>query len=219
MYPNTAEATCLQSWIAPPVARTVCRAVKTFCLGSSTQLGGDCIVHALLASAVLREEEGIDAHLIAGYAAWRIGRHAAAVVAHHPGGEICATEHGVLLHAWVQAGSHILDPTTYQLPMKMDMIDATDGQKTPISVPKDWEADGLLAHSRERASWAQVRDGRRAGSFCYEPSEALTAQVLSHVDSQLDPDAIAMARQLYRTLKSGQGVRFLAPGGLIEMRP
>lgn len=77
----------------------------------------------------------------AGCAAWRVGEEDGAVVTH---AESDATNfascspNSFHFHAWLVCGNFIVDFTTYQLGMKLEALDAMDGQHTTLGLRPDF---------------------------------------------------------------------------------
>ena len=125
---------------------------------------------------------------------------------------------GVVFHAWVSVGGGewIFDPTTYQLAEKMAFIDAYDGIVTPIDIPADW-SNALLMRNDERATWEDVRDGRRSGVCCYDPVPALTQVILRHPDSQTDRHMQQMLLTIFDSVRRRQPLRIVGLQGEVML--
>ena len=187
--------------IPTETARRIATAVRTIATTASSRLGSDCIWHALACRHLLAREGIDDARLVAGYAAWRVdGKDPGAVVCHHAAGVPCEpASGGLLFHTWVACGTQVFDATTYQLGRKMAAMDAADGGRTPVR----WSPPFLLVERTQCQSWRSVRDGFRAGLFCYDPIPAIAERVAGHPDTALDADAIALLEQVYGRVKRG----------------
>lgn len=190
----------------------VARAMEMLAQSCSDSLTADCIVHAILVREMIKERYR-DARIQAGYAAWRIGSAAGAVVAHHP--DVCAiSDRGVVFHTWIalDMGRWIFDPTTYQLGLKMQMIDASDGGCTPYQIPHKWET-GLLMPHKKTHSWPAVKNGVKSGSCCYIANREITQRVFSHPDSVVDVEDLRMLKQVYEQVVRRLPIKVIGPSG------
>ena len=194
------------------IADRIAAAVRTLATASSARLGSDCIWHALACRHLLAREGIDDARLAAGYAAWRVdGKDPGAVVCHHVEGVPCDPERGGLaFHAWVSCGRQVFDATTYQLRRKMALMDAADGGRTKVQ----WCPDYLLVDGKNGQPWRSVRDGFRAGLFCYDAVPAIAERVAGHPDTQLDAEDIALLEQVYGRVKRGDRLVVIGPCGV-----
>lgn len=197
--------------ISEEIAGQVATAVRTIATTASSRLGTDCIWHALACQHLLAHE-GITARLAAGYAAWRVdGQDPGAVVCHHvEGSAVAVGTGGFLFHAWVACGGQVFDATTYQFRQKLAALDAADGGRTTLT----WCPEYLLVERTDCQPWRSVRDGLRAGLFCYDAIPAIAAQVTDHPDTHLDSDAIALLEQVYAQVKAGNTLVVVGPCGV-----
>jgi hypothetical protein len=198
--------------ISEAMAGDIATAVRTMATAASKRLGADCIWHAL-ACQYLLAREGIDeARLMAGYAAWRVdGQDPGAVVCHHVDGTAAAVgAGGFLFHAWVSCGSQVFDATTYQFRRKLAELDAADGGRTRVT----WCPEYLLVDRKDCKTWRTVRDGVRAGLFCYDAIPAILAQVAGHPDTQLHREDSALLDQVYERVKDGNTLVVIGPCGV-----
>ena len=198
--------------IPEEIAGQVATAVRTLATTASSRLGTDCIWHALACQHLLAREGIDDVRLVAGYAAWRVdGQDPGAVVCHHAEGSAVAVgTGGFLFHAWVSCGSQVFDATTYQFRRKLAALDAADGGRTRVT----WCPEYLLVERKDCKPWRSVRDGLRAGLFCYDAIPAIVAQVTDHPDTQLDAEAIALLEQVYERVKDGNRLVVIGPCGV-----
>jgi hypothetical protein len=117
---------------------------------------------------------------------------------------------GFLFHAWVSCGSQVFDATAYQFRRKLAELDAADGGRTRVT----WCPEYLLVDCKECKPWPSVRDGLRAGLFCYDAIPAIVEQVTGHPDTQLDAEAIALLEQVYERVKDGNRLVVIGPRGI-----
>ena len=181
MIPTTAETT-LQ--LRPVVAR-VSNALRKLATAASTHLGHDCYLHMEL-GRVLLAEMGFQTEPALGFAAWRVGGDDGDVIAHVPFGQPHAPP-GVKAfpyHAWLLCRGHVIDFTTYQLPLKGKELDATDGGRTNVT----WCPDFLLLPVTETRTYRQVLRGFHPGIAYYEVRPELKA----NLGSKSEPDAAAL---------------------------
>jgi hypothetical protein len=186
--------------------------VRTIATTASSRLGSDCIWHALACRHLLAREGIDDARLVAGYAAWRVdGKAPGAVVCHHVDGVPCdPASGGLAFHSWVSCGSQVFDATTYQLRGKMALMDTADGGRTPVR----WSPPYVLVERKQCHSWRSVRDGFRAGLFCYDSNQDLIARIECHPDTQLDGYDITLLEQVHDRLKRGDSLVVMGPCGV-----
>jgi hypothetical protein len=198
--------------ISTEKAGRIAAAVRTIATATSSRLGSDCIWHALACRHLLAREGIDDARLAAGYAAWRVdGKDPGAVVCHHVDGVPCDPGSGGLaFHAWVSCGRQVFDATTYQLRRKMAAMDAADGGRTQVA----WCPEYLVVDGTDCQPWQSVRDGFRAGLFCYDAVPAIAERVAGHPDTQLDAEDIVLLEQVYARVKDGSRLVVIGPYGI-----
>jgi len=198
--------------IPDEIASRIATAVRTLATSASSRLGADCIWHAMACQHLLAREGIDDARLVAGYAAWRVDGHdPGAVVCHHAEGSAVAVgSGGFLFHAWVSCGSQVFDATTYQFRQKMTELDAADGGRTTVN----WCPPFLLVDRKDCKAWRSVRDGLRAGLFCYDAIPTIVEQVTGHPDTQLDAEGIALLEHVYEHVKDGNMLVVIGPCGV-----
>ena len=166
----------------------VASAMRKLATAASASLGGDCYLHAALTRAILREN-GIDARITVGFAAWRVGVGDSDVIVHAPAPG--AIQHSPLsidalpFHVWLTLMDGqtpwILDFTTYSLKRKALTLDALDGGTTCV----DWCPDYLLVPAAGIVSLAQVTNGRTRMCF-YEENAAMTHRIFDAATA-IDP--------------------------------
>ena len=140
-------------------------------MAASASPGQDCYPRAVFAQSLLTRL-GVDAKLVVGFTAWRIGNGDGDVIAHHP----TSVGHGAgfMFHAWLEIGNNILDFTTYQLRLKAAMIDAIDGFKTNVV----WCPEYLYVPKTSVSSYNLVRD-KHAGLYHYKHDASTEAMCRS----------------------------------------
>lgn len=198
--------------IPEEIAAQVATAVRTIATTASRHLGTDCIWHALACQHLLAREGLDDVRLVAGDAAWRVdGQDPGAVVCHHrEGSAVAAGTGGVLFHAWVSCESQVFDATTYQFRRKLAELDAADGGRTRVT----WCPEYLLVDRKDCQPWRAVRDGVRAGLFCYDAIPAILKQVAGHPDTQLHREDSVRLEQVYERVKEGSTLVVIGPCGV-----
>ena len=134
----------------------------------------------------------VDAKLVVGFAAWRVGNGNGDVIAHHPA-VVVGHGAGGMFHGWLEIGKNILDFTTYQLRLKAAMMDAIDGFETDVV----WCPDYLYVQKASISPFNSVRD-KHAGVFHYRHDAATEAKLRSAAEPA-DPADI---EQLWRIVKS-----------------
>lgn len=174
-------------------ATAVGYALQRLFLAASGQLGGDCYAHGVLAQALLKEQ-GFDAQLRAGYAAWRCGTQDGAVVSHIPSGDVFIPGGGPgkVYHVWLTIDSILVDVTTYSLPIKMAELDAFDGGQTQV----EWAPPVLIAPLRTIERYGTVAQAPDAGHFYYEEVPGMLRELSSGY--QLDETELSCARLLLK---------------------
>ncbi|WP_041533015.1 hypothetical protein [Pelobacter propionicus] len=168
----------------------VSSAIRRLAGAASGSLGTDCYTHAILAQSIL-DRLRVASVLKAGYAAWRVGDGNSDVVAHAPVPGIIPQPGGFIYHAWLEIGYHILDFTTYLLPLKASQLDALDGGSTTV----DWAPPYLLAQRKSVSTMKAVTLGKR-GLYYYEFVQSVTDIVLANAQAP-DPDETEAAWMLF----------------------
>lgn len=171
------------------VFSAVASALRRLARAASANLGGDCFVHAALAAQLLADE-GLHADVEVGFSAWRVGEGDTDVIAHLPTPGMVPQPGGAPVHAWLEIGNWLFDPTVYQLEAKARMLDALDGGRTNVT----WRPDYLLARKSCISSYKAVAQGH-AGLFFYESNDSARRAI--GVVAPPDPEDLAAARVLY----------------------
>jgi hypothetical protein len=123
------------------VFKAVHQTVKAITNNSSA----DCFLYAHIGAGILKSL-GLDAKVVAGSAAWRIGDSDGATMAHareiqcpadkQPKGLACVKSG--FFHVWIEAPNLIIDFSTCTLNIKSQTLDAIDGVKTDIKWAPEW---------------------------------------------------------------------------------
>ena len=87
-------------------------AIRKLATAASGHIGSDCYAHAAIAQVILAKL-GVEARLVAGYAAWRVGDGDGDVILHAPAPGMVEQPGGVPYHMWLEIEDHLLDLTTY----------------------------------------------------------------------------------------------------------
>lgn len=168
-------------------------AVAKLATAASPTHGFDCVVHAELGRRLL-QELGLEAQLMVGNAAWRVGPtpddtvgHMYQVKGHVPPGSGPAFP----FHAWLRVGDILVDFTTYQLRTKAASLDALDGGKTVV----DWCPEMLVVPLSEVATFEQALKSP-AGAFHYEHIPQMQTVITRGM--QLDEEDVQMALLILR---------------------
>lgn len=166
---------------------------------ASDRLGGDCVVHATLAYAML-SRRGVPVTIAAGIAAWRVGPGDSDVIVHAPIKGVEYPEKALPFHVWLEVAEdevpHVLDFTTYQFERKARELDQADGGSTRVL----WTADYLYAPVAQSKPLNEVIQAPAEGEFFYERIAAVEAKL---VPVCLDPDETDLA-MLEMVLKNPQ---------------
>lgn len=170
------------------VAR-VAGALRRLATAASAQLGGDCVMHALIGTQLLADE-GINSSVVVGFAAWRVADGDGDVVAHVPMPGMVAQPGGAPYHVWLEIDGLIVDFTTYQLKRKAKQLDLLDGGHTVV----EWCPEYLLEPKSRVVSYRDVAQGRR-GLFHYSQDGAIRSSVLAN--AVVDPEDLAAARVIF----------------------
>lgn len=177
------------------------KAVRSVSVASSESLGRDCFIHAWLAQEVLKTHE-IASVIEVGFSAWRVGPGDGDVITHHCSEEfIEKIAEGIPsgdgkmhlpYHVWLEVAGHILDLTTYQLPLKAMLLDRSDGGETSV----EWCPDFLFEPIDRISSFENVKQ-YEAGLFYYKKSPPLKKVVFSSI-VDLDPLDVATVMMAYK---------------------
>lgn len=152
-------------------------ALRKYMLAASSHCGGDCYAHAAFGQALLKDR-GIETRLTAGHAAWRIGPNDADVIGHTPEAATVGPTGGPGFgyHCWLECPAlpgkgFVIDFTTYQLRLKAQMLDASDGGRTVV----EWCPDYLLLPRENIGSYREVARTPMVGIAYYEEKAGLDA--------------------------------------------
>lgn len=171
-------------------------ALRKLTNSASQNIGADCLMQALLAQQVLKEE-GMDTKVVLGEAAWRIGPGDGDVITHSPttGGFAPVGVKAMAYHAWLEWKTSIIDLTTHSLRLKAAQLDAMDGGKTNV----DWCPPYLFIPKWQARSLREVTQALNAGVSCYREIPGLHMAMLAngHI-SPIDQDDIRALRLLYQ---------------------
>jgi hypothetical protein len=176
----------------------VAAAVRSLMAAAPPGQEADAFAHAELARQLLLSE-GLDAEVVVGFAAWRVGPGEGDIVIQGSGRATAAAEQSETgnehaHHAWLETGGHVFDVTTYQLARKAAGLDQRDGKTTNVT----WCPDFVLVPRDELSSFARVRQ-EVAGRMYYERDAYLQTVVASRIRAGGHPD-LEMARITYREL-------------------
>jgi len=180
------EAQALQA--ADPVR--VAAATRKLAVATSADLGADCYIHAVIGQAILSRLD-IEAKLVIGYSAWRLGPGDGDILVHAPVPNLPAQPGGEPYHVWLEIGNLVFDLTTYQLRRKAANLDQLDGRHTEVR----WCPDYLLVAKNTCASLPEVVNAYK-WTYHYARNDAVAKRV--KVLRALDPDDVEMAWRLYR---------------------
>lgn len=166
-------------------------AIRKLATAASGNLGSDCYIHSAIAKAILGRL-GIEAKLVVGHAAFRVGNGDGDVIMHAPTPGMIPQPGGVAYHVWLQIGSFLLDFTTYQLKRKAIQLDRLDGGNTTVT----WCPDVLWTPIRSISSLRDVIQ-LDAGLYYYREVPSVAAMIISSAP-ELDPTDVEAAWMLYQ---------------------
>ena len=184
---RAAQAAQIEQLRGVDVAR-VAAAVRKLAQAASTQQGVDCLALTWIARELLARL-GVEAELAVGAAAWRVGGGDGDVISHTPAATPLGE--GVPYHTWLEVAGHLLDVTTYQLPLKGAALDALDGGTTRV----DW-APAYLFEPLERVSTYKDVAMLHAGLFHYQKVPGLKQAILARFSP--DPEDAEAAWRIYQ---------------------
>lgn len=147
-------------------------AMRKLATAASSNFGSDCYGHAVISQEILRQV-GVEAKLVVGYAAWRVGDGDTDVILHAPLPNMPPQPGGVAYHVWLEIGYHILDLTTYQLRTKAAHLDELDGGVTNVT----WCPDYLFVPKKTISTIREVTQ-LHAGLYHYEQNPAVEAKII-----------------------------------------
>lgn len=173
------------------------KALQKLTEGASPAVGADCILHAKLAQALLREQ-GVETTIVVGEAAWRTGPGDSDVITHSPqiSGFVFLPGRPLPLHVWLTTEQgDILDFTTHSLKVKAQLLDASDGGTTSVQ----WCPPYLLATPR-RTTLNEVIKALDSGVFHYQEFPGLLKKLNEHGIGvkDADPSDLAVLRFLFK---------------------
>jgi len=179
---NERERVILATLPLPRVAS----AIQKLTEAASGALGADCVVNSNLARLIL-QRLGAEARMVVGQAAWRVGPGDGDVIAHVLGTPALNEGPNALpFHCWLEYADHIIDFSTFQLPLKAAQMDALDGQTTTVT----WSPT-FLCVPRSEVSPYPVVQRCSAGLFYYAADRALHDQVMASFKSDAEDEALA----------------------------
>lgn len=173
--------------------------------------GSDCLLYAYIGAGAL-QTLGVDATVVAGSAAWRVGpgdpdtvSHAAEVEGQYYAAE--GATRAALFHAWVEAPGLLVDFSTHTLRMKAQELDRMDGRNTQV----DWAPDFLwLTPSTSQGRLPrpqQVVQAPGPGVFSYVRHPEIEKLALSHENVKGDFfAAIQSAVMAYQAALAGNQI-------------
>lgn len=171
----------------------VAAAMRKLAVAASANLGMDCYIHAAIGQAIL-SRLNIEAQLVIGYAAWRLGPGDGDIVVHAPVPNSPAQPGGVPYHAWLEIGNLVFDLTTYQLRSKAANLDRLDGRHTEVR----WCPDYLLVAKNTCASLREVANAY-TWTYHYAHNDAVAERAKVYIGAHaLDPADVEVAWLLYR---------------------
>lgn len=186
------------------------RAVQKLHTASSEHLNADCYTHAKIVQGFLAAF-GIHTELHVGYAAWRVnGPQGHAVISHHPGtnGVQVGGVNALNYHAWLRAGSQIIDFTTYQLTDKAAVLDRADGNHTDVT----WAPAFLWVDASTCSTYQEVAQSYSEGVYCYDRIPLLESMLNARA-LDLDPADLVLLLTVYRSEEAGINVDVRGPFG------
>lgn len=163
----------------------------------SSYHGGDCLLHAKVGQKLLREE-GVETRLVVGEAAWRVGEGNGDVIAHSRKCNTFAAFGNEIFHTWLEHDGYVIDFTTYTLPVKARLMDATDGMRTNVV----WCPEYLYVPKSSVSSYPEVRD-KHAGMYHYHRNSALEHSILGRSQHL---DELVETASLLRTVSPNRNV-------------
>ena len=167
---NTAEAKKLELVDLPLLSKLIQKYASKY----HADHGKDCIYIATEAAAVLNAL-GIRAHMDAGWASWRVNDTETPVLGCHPS-YLLTVAGNFRGHCWTKVGNQCIDFTGYQLRLRAQTAEDSDGIPTPVEfdVPDYFEfrAGSTIDHH-------SLQDNGETGQYSYKSDK----DVLSHANS------------------------------------
>lgn len=170
-------------------------AVQKVAKACSSQLGKDCIWHAMAAKHLLKKCV-IESQIKIGFAAWRVGDSDGAVITHIPIKGVKYQPNEFPFHAWLELeGDYIFDVTTYLFKAKMEALDSMDGKSTDVS----WCPDYLCMHKDYTKPLREVIQ-RTYGLSYYEENEFITKCISNAVafEEDINKEDAAILEQVFQ---------------------
>lgn len=163
-------------------------AIRLMASATSVDYGMDCYLHSALMQELLKRD-GIDARLVAGNCAWRVGDGDGDVVSHLLGQNEGMAPNALGYHVWLEFGNYIIDVTTYQLREKAAALDAMDGQTTTV----DWCPDCLFVKYDQVSSYEDTAQ-KTTGTFFYHKNPDVLEKILLQAKplEQADVDSLLL---------------------------
>jgi hypothetical protein len=166
-------------------------AIQKLATAASGHVGSDCYAHSTIAQEILARL-GVQARLVVGYAAWRVGDGDGDVILHAPAPGMVEQPGGVPYHVWLEIDDHLLDLTTYSLPTKAAQLDALDGGHTSVT----WFPDYLFVPRKSISSIESVIQ-LWAGIYYYSHDPEVEARIIGEAP-ELDETDVQAAWLLYQ---------------------
>ena len=166
-------------------------ALRKLATAASSNVGSDCYAHATIAQAILAKL-GVEARLVAGYAAWRVGEGDGDVILHAPSPGMVEQPSGVPYHMWLEIEDHLLDITTYSLQAKAAQLNDLDGGHTTVI----WSPDYLFVPRKSVSTIGAVIQ-HHAGLYYYSREPEVEALIVDSAP-ELDETDVQAAWLLYQ---------------------
>lgn len=182
-------------------------ALRRLCTAASSHFGSDCYGHASIAQEILARL-GLQAKIIAGYAAWRVGNGDSDVIIHAPMVGMVPQPGGVAYHVWLEVADNIVDFTSYQLRAKAAQLDALDGGTTTVI----WCPDYLFVPKKSISSLRDVTQ-LKAGMYNYSREPEVEARIIQAAP-EMDINDVQAAWLLYHN----QELQVFGPNNMDSMR-
>lgn len=184
--------------------------------------GADCLLYAHIGAELLRSL-GLDAQVVAGSAAWRVGSGNSDVISHAR--ELNGTQFDqgddefALFHAWIEAPGLVIDFSTATLRNKARQLDAADGGSTQVDWCPDYLWQSTLASAPSMG--APMRNPKAvlmaaaAGAFNYTRYADIEAVVRGKIAAMRDDHGptVFVAQASYAALCRGEKVNVICLSG------
>lgn len=154
------------------------RAIQTQFASDKSTSNSKCLSIALITAKFLQSRGVEQASIEIGETAWRVDAQSdSATVIHgvkrNPAADTIVMPHStggatMFFHAWNIIGPIKVDFTTYQLPEKVRILDAADGQSTPCT----WKPDFLVFSQNQSKSFVDVIQAYET-CFSYNPDNSV----------------------------------------------